>query len=331
MVEVKFGLELVPISPISKLVELAVMAEQMGLDTVWVTDHFNNRNVYITLTAIALKTNRILLGPGVTNPYVINPLWTASAIASLDEISNGRAILGIGAGDKATLEKMSIKWEKPLTAVKESVIVIRKLLRGEGVTLEGKFLKLKNVRLNYKPLREVPIYIGAQAPKMLKLAATLGDGILINASNPKDYEYAIKIIKEAAKEKISRLDIVAYTCFSIDRDKAKAREAVIPIVAFIVAGSSKAVLERHGISLEKVSIISNALSKGDFKTAFANVTDEMLEAFSIYGTPSECIEALDKLIKQGVTHIVFGSPLGKKKKDALKLIAEEVIPHFKKS
>jgi len=329
MARVKFGLELVPMSPIDKIVDLSVLAEQGGLDTVWITDHYNNRNVYITLTAIALKTSRIHLGPGVTNPYIANPAWTAAAIASLDEISGGRAILGIGAGDKATLEKLSVEWKKPLTAIRESVTVIRMLLKGESVTFDGTLFKLKDARLNFKPPHDVPIYIGAQAPKMLKLAATIGDGILINASNPKDYEYAMNIIKEAAAEKLSKLDIVAYTCFSVDHDREVAKGAAIPIVAFIAAGSPDAVLERHGIEKEGVEKIREALGKGDFGTAFKSVTDDMLKAFSIYGTPEECVEELSKLIKLGVTHIVFGSPLGKKKKDALKLISEEVIQHFK--
>lgn len=325
----RFGLELVPSTPISELVDLATVAEQLGLDTVWITDHYNNRNVYVTLSSIALRTNRVLLGPGVTNPYVVNPAWTASAIASLDEISGGRALLGIGAGDKATLEKLSIEWRTPLKAIEESVTVIRKLLRGEIVDFNGEFIKVKGAKLNYKPLHEIPIYIGAQAPRMLKLAASIGDGVLINASNPKDYEQAIEIIKEAAGDRFSKLDVVAYTCFSIDKDRNEARKAALPIVAFIVAGAPRNALERHGISLEKAQAIASAINRGDFKTAFSNVTEEMLQAFSIYGTPNECADSLNKLIKLGVTQIVFGSPIGKKRKEALKTIAEEVIPLFK--
>ena len=326
---VKFGLEFVPQTSIYKIVEWSVIAEKGGLDTVWITDHFYNRNTYITLTAIALKTERIQLGPGVTNPYVVNPVWTASAIASLDEISRGRAILGIGAGDKVTLEKLSIPQKSPLSAIRESVETIKKLLAGENVTLDGKFLKLKGVGLAFKPGRVVPIYIGAQGPKMLKLASKIGDGILINASNPRDFEYAFDIIREAAGERLERLDVVAYTCFSVAEDREKAKKKALPIVAFIVAGSPEKVLERHGIDKEKAGKIKEALGKGDFKTAFENVTDDMVEAFSIYGTPEDCVKAIKKLVEKGVTHVVFGSPLGAKKKGALKLICEHVVPAFK--
>jgi len=88
-------------------------------------------------------------------------------------------------------------------------------------------------------------------------------------------------------------------------------------------------LERHGIDKEKAGKIKEALGKGDFKTAFENVTDDMVEAFSIYGTPEDCVKAIKKLVEKGVTHVVFGSPLGAKKKGALKLICEHVVPAFK--
>jgi len=325
----KFGLELVPQTPIKKIVDLTLLAEQGGLNTVWITDHFYNRNTYVTLTAIALKTERILLGPGVTNPYVVNPVWTASAIASLDEVSGGRAMLGIGAGDRVTLEKLAIEQKKPLSAIKESVETIRKLLRGERVTLDGKFLKISDVGLNFKSEREIPIYIGAQGPKMLRLASKIGDGILINASNPKDFEYAMSIIREAAGDRIDKLDVVAYTCFSIGENREEAKKKAIPIVAFIVAGSPSKVLERHGICLSSANKIKEALAKGDFKGAMSNVSDDMVDAFAIYGTPEDCVRAIKKLSDVGVTHVVFGSPLGVKKKLALKLISESVIPSFK--
>ncbi len=327
--ELRFGIELVPSSHISELVNLSVHAENLGFNYVWITDHFNNRNVYVTLTSIALNTKKIMLGPGVTNPYVINPVWTASAIASLDEVSSGRAVLGIGAGDRATLEKISIVWRKPLTTIRESVEIIRRLLKGEIVTYNGEVFNISGAALSYKPVHDIDIYIGAQAPKMLQLAATLGDGILINASSPKDYEYAMNIIREGAGDRIRKIDIVAYTSFSIDRDRAIARRTVRPIVAFIVAGTPEEVLKRHGVDVERAKSIGENISKGRFKDAFSIVTDDMIDAFSISGTPSDCIEILDKLVKLGVTQIVFGSPIGKDRKSALELIASEVIPHFK--
>ncbi|ENN95580.1 methylenetetrahydromethanopterin reductase [Methanocaldococcus villosus KIN24-T80] len=329
----KFGIEFVPNEPIQKLCYYVKLAEDNGFEFCWITDHYNNRNVYMTLTAIAMNTNKINLGPGVTNPYVRNPAITASAIATLDEISGGRAVLGIGPGDKATFDSLGIEWIKPVTTLKETVEVIRKLLAGERVSFEGKVVKLAGAALNVKPIKKnVPIYIGAQGPKMLETAGAIADGVLINASNPKDFEAAIPLIKkgaEAAGRKLEDVDVAAYACMSVDKKSEKAKQAAVPVVAFIAAGSPEVVLDRHGIDKEKVNKIREALKKGNFPEAFGLVDDNMLEAFSIYGTPDEVVDKCKELVKMGVTQIVAGSPIGPDKEKAIKLIGKQVIPALK--
>ncbi len=110
----KFGIEFVPADPALKIAYYAKLSEQQGFDYVWITDHYNNRDVYSTLTVLALNTNSIKIGSGVTNSYTRNPAITASSIASIAEISGGRAVLGLGPGDKATFDAMGIAWEKLL-------------------------------------------------------------------------------------------------------------------------------------------------------------------------------------------------------------------------
>jgi len=329
---VKFGIEFVPDTHPQKIVKYSTLAEQGGFDYIWVTDHYCNRNPYIVLTAIAFATQKISLGTGVTNPYVVNPAWTASAVASLDEVSGGRAVLGLGAGDKVTLASLGIAFLKPLSAIKESTEVIRKLWRGEVVKYEGKVVKLNGANLRYKPTREIPVYIGAQGPRMLKLAGKIGDGVLINASHPRDFEFAIKQIKigaEEAKRDLATIDVTAYTSFSVDYDTEKAKTKAAPIVAFIVAGCPPEVLGKHDIPVEDASKIGKALGDGKFGDAFGAVTDQMVDAFSIYGTPKDCINKIRGLVKIGVTQIVVGSPIGPKKKNSIGIIAKEIIPEFK--
>ncbi len=331
MSELSFGIEFLPAKNIEKLVEYAKLSEEVKIDYVWVTDHYNNRNVYATLTAMAYATNSIKLGTGVTNPYVINPCWTASAITTIDEVSKGRAVLGIGAGDKITLESIGIEWKEPLTTINEAVRIMKKLLNGERVTFKGKIYNIKNAKLSYKPIRKIPIYIGAQGPKMLALAGSLADGVLINASHPIDFENAIKYIKESLEkreEKIDFFDIVAYTSLSIDENEEKAKEAAKIVVAFIVGGSPQAILERHGINISKALEISNAISKGDFGKAISLVDEKMLNEFAIVGTPEQAIERINELKKIGVTQIVAGSPIGPEMKKSIKLYGE-IIKAFK--
>ncbi|KXB02058.1 methylene-tetrahydromethanopterin reductase [candidate division MSBL1 archaeon SCGC-AAA261D19] len=326
-----FGVEFVPEDPIDDIVEEVKVAEDSGFDYVWITDHYNNRNVYVTLSRLAVETEKIKLGPGVTNVYTIHPAETASSIATIDELSGGRATLGIGPGDKTTLNALGLEWDKPLTRTREGVEIIRDLLAGEKVTFEGEKFKLHGARLNFKPKSEIPIYIGAQGPKMLKMGGEFGDGVLINASHPADFDFAVdqvnKGIKKAGKKK-SDVEVTAYTSFSVAEERKAAKKAAMPVVAFIVAGVPDVVLERHGISKEDAKKVKKPLGEGDFGTAFGSVTGDMIDAFSVYGTPEECIERIKGLSKVGVSQIVTGSPIGPDKEKAIELIGEEIIPEI---
>ena len=227
---VKFGIEFVPSEPYWKTTFYAIQAEKRGFDYLWITDHFNNRNVYVTLTAAALHTERIKLGPGVTNPYLINPVITAQAIASLDELAPSRVILGIGAGDKTTLKSTGMEMHRPLTAVKECVEIVRRMISEKSVTFEGNVFKTSDAKFFFKPRTEIPVYVGAQGPKMLELAGRIGDGVLINAGQPKDEDYAVERARkgiEQAGKRLTDVDIAAYTSFSVHEDLKKAAQAAV--------------------------------------------------------------------------------------------------------
>lgn len=318
-----FGIEFVPDESVLKIGYMAKLAEDAGFQNIWITDHYNNRDVWSTLAVLSMMTNRIKLGTGVTNPYTRNVAITASSIASINELSGGRAILGIGPGDKATFDKMGIEWDKPLTRVKEAVLAIRALLAREQVNQAG----FKGAQMAFGA-GKIPIYIGAQGPKMLELAGGIADGVLINASHPDDFKFAVPMIREGARiagRKPEDVQICAYASFSADKDQAKAVNASKIVVAFIVAGSPQNVLERHKIGMDEAKAISDALAKYDFKSAMAAVTPKMTEAFSVSGTPQDCRARVDELIKTGVTQIVVGSPIGPNKESAIKLIGKQVI------
>jgi 5,10-methylenetetrahydromethanopterin reductase len=297
-----------------------------------VTDHFGNRNVYVTLAAVALYTNKITFGTGVTNPWMVNPVITAQAIATLNELAPGRVVLGMGAGDKTTLEAVGIEMGKPLAAVKEAIEMFRKLTNGEKIAFQGEVFKVAGAKLNFKPANKIPVYVGAQGPKMLEMAGKIGDGVLINASHPRDIEFAVKMANEGIKQagkSPSDVDITAYTSFSINEDPKKAVKAATPVVAFIVAGSPPPVLEKHKIDVAKADELRVALKVGDFPKALAAVTPEMIDAFSICGTPDMCIEKIAVLQKIGISQFVVGSPVGTNVKNAIDLIGSKIIPHFK--
>jgi 5,10-methylenetetrahydromethanopterin reductase len=263
---------------------------------------------------------------------MVNPVITAQAIATLDELAPGRVVLGMGAGDKTTLEAVGIDMGKPLAAVRESVEMFRKLTNGEKVAFQGEVFKAAGAKFNFKPANKIPVYIGAQGPKMLELAGKIGDGVLINASHPSDIEFAVKMANEGIKQagkSPSDVDITAYTSFSVNEDPKKAVKAATPVVAFIVAGSPPPVLEKHKIDVAKADEIRAGLKAGDFPKALAAVTPEMLDAFSICGTPDTCIEKIAVLQKIGISQFVVGSPIGTNIKNSIDLIGSKIIPHFK--
>ena len=319
----KFGIEFVPQIPLNELVDLVKLAEDVGFEYAWITDHYNNKNVYETLALIASETETIKMGPGVTNPYVRSPAISASAIATIDEISEGRATFGIGPGDKATFDALGIAWEKPVSTIKAAIADINTLLAGEktegGAALGGA-----------KAVQEhIPIYMGAQGPKMLETAGEIADGVLINASNPKDYEAAMPMIKKGieAAGGDKEFDVGAYTATSIGADSDAAKNAAKIVVAFIAAGSPAPVIERHGLPEGFNEQMGAFLAKGDFGGAIGAVTDEALDAFSVCGTPDEFIPKIEGLAEMGVTQYVAGSPVGKNVEESIKLLGD-VIASF---
>ncbi|WP_295592294.1 5,10-methylenetetrahydromethanopterin reductase [uncultured Methanobrevibacter sp.] len=319
----KFGIEFVPQIPLKELVRLVKIAEDVGFEYAWITDHYNNKNVYETLALIASETETIKMGPGVTNPYVRSPAISASAIATIDEISEGRATFGIGPGDKATFDALGIEWTKPVSTIKAAIADINTLLAGEKTEAGAALGGVKKVQ------DAIPIYMGAQGPKMLETAGEIADGVLINASNPKDYEAAMPMIKKglAAAGGDKSFDVGAYTATSIGPDSDAAKNAAKIVVAFIAAGSPPPVIERHGLPEGFNTKMGDFLAKGDFGGAIGAVTDEALDAFSVCGTPEEFIPKIEGLAEMGVTQYVAGSPVGKDVEESIKLLGE-VIASF---
>ncbi|NLU04094.1 MAG: 5,10-methylenetetrahydromethanopterin reductase, partial [Methanothermobacter sp.] len=230
----------------------------------------------------------------------------------------------IGPGDKATFDALGIEWVKPVSTIRDAIPMMRTLLAGEKTESGAQLMGVKAVQ------EKIPIYMGAQGPMMLKTAGEISDGALINASNPKDFEAAVTLIKEGAEsagKSLSDIDVAAYTCCSIDEDSAAAANAAKIVVAFIAAGSPPPVFERHGLPADTGAKFGELLGKGDFGGAIGAVDDALMEAFSVVGTPDEFIPKIEALGEMGVTQYVAGSPIGPDKEKSIKLLGE-VIASF---
>jgi len=330
---VSFGIGLLGDTPPTETAKLIALAEKLGFDYGWIADEspsYPFRDVFITLTTCALKTKKIKLGTGVCNPYSRHPSLIAFAISALYEIAGERIALGIGPGGSLSLRPIGAKlWEKPAIAVRDCIINCKKLFAGESVDFESDLFKIKNSKLPKAPIN-VPIYVGARSPLMLFITGKYADGALL--TSPLEYiEFAKERIKEGAKKAgkdISKIDIANWLPFAVSKNSEEAKELVKIDICFMVADSPSIVHEKIGLSMDEVNSIREALSKG-LNEAAKLVTDKMIDAFSIAGTPSECIEKINKFIEAGVNQIILGSPFGKTIKEGLRMAGKSILPSFK--
>ncbi|WP_254762303.1 5,10-methylenetetrahydromethanopterin reductase [Natrinema marinum] len=319
-----WAIELTPEHPPERVADLAALAEDEGFDTAFASSHYFNRDPFVVLSRMADATDDLRLGPGVVNPYETHPVKLAAQTATIDEISDGRAVFGVGAGDRSSLSNLGIERDSPLRRVLETFDLARDLWAGETVTHEGTFTA-KDASLNLEPPSDrIPVYVGAQGPHMLRMSAKHADGVLINAAHPRDLEWAAGQLEQGLAERPDEreaFESLAFASVSVAGDETEAREAARPPVAFIVGGAADPVLERHDIDPEAATAVSDALEQGNLTEAFGRVTPAMIDAFCIAGTTETVAERFEAALTH-VDGIVVGSPLGPDLEDAVERASE---------
>jgi 5,10-methylenetetrahydromethanopterin reductase len=304
------GIELTPEHPTNRTVGLGERAARAGFDTVFASHHYNNRDPFAALALLAERTGAIRLGPGVTNPYETHPVTLASRTATLDELSDGRAVFGVGPGDPSTLENLGLGERRGLRSVLESFKVARRLWAGERIDHDGAFTA-HDAGLNYD-VGEIPVYVGGEGPHMCRMAAKHANGLLFNGSHPDDLAWAAEQVERGLDERpdeYGAFDFAAYASVSIAENGDAARKAARPPVAFIAAGAPPPVIERHGLDAERAEAIGDSISAGEFSAAFDRVSEAMVEAFCMAGTP-ETVESRLRAVLEHADSIVVSSPLG---------------------
>ena len=317
---IDFGVELVPREPLWRTCITANLCDKLGFDNIWISDHFFNRNVFITLSTIVTYTSRIKLGPAVVNPYLHHPVTIAQSIATLYEVSKGRSILGIGAGDKTSLNRLCIERKKPVETVRKAIVTIKQLLEEGRATELEKEKVYCDARLDFRRSYRIPIYVGAQGPLMIKLAKELADGVLVNWSNLSKLRECVTLMEGSPDYFIKGAHLIV----SVHEDINKARKTAIPFAAYLMAGADEKVLKSFQIDEKERSMVQRLLINMDWQTLYSVARDEWIRAFSFYGTHKELEELVRNLVDMGYNHIVFGGPLGPRVYYALKKIAEIV-------
>lgn len=286
----QLGIQIIPTMPAAEVIETAVAADELGYDFCLLADEGFMSDVYVMLGAIAQQTQRIQLGP-VTNGYTRHPAVTATAIATLDDLSGGRALAMLVAGGSMVLSPMGIPRDAPLTVMRETIAILRQLWRGEEVTWQGKRYSLERARLHDGQPHAIPIWLAVRGEKMLELAGQEADGVVLMARS--DVGPALEIVAQGEAGRSSRcvrvyMDRIAYTPQLLDEASA--------LYAYVLMDSPQRMLDGLGIGAEEIQTIRNAMAAGGPAAAMPFVRPEMIQRYQIAGTPAECREAVQTLI-----------------------------------
>lgn len=281
------SVNLMPEAPIADLVELAVLAEKLGCARCWVYDEgLMTRDVYVTLTAIALATQDLPLGPGITNPFVRHPGATASAIASLDELSGGRAFLGLGAGGGLTLTPLGIDRRRPVAAVRDMIATLRALFRGETVDHGSEAFSFRGARLDYaRP--DIDIIVAGRGPKMTALGGEVADGFNLSYVHKDllgDHARTLRAAADGRDFRITYSTMIATT----DAEREEAREKL----SFRLVDSPSDVKALLGMTDDDTAAIRSALARGGVRAAAQHVDPAWVDSFVLTGTVAECATEL---------------------------------------
>lgn len=327
--EIKFGVSLPTSftntpskSEFNKILSYSLRAEKEGFDLVTIADHvFIPYEALSVLTAIAMETKKIKLGTSVIDSNRRSTAILAHITATIDKISGGRFILGIGRGvwNEATFD-FPIK--KPVSRMREIIIILRKFWTEDKVNYAGSFFNFKDASIAAKPVQKPhpPVWIAGFGPRMLEITGELGDGFITQNLSPELYERDFTKVKESAKksgrdpEKITAI-FAAPMAISSKYDSAMC----------YVERTIRGAIFRHGgppWSWAKFLGYEKPWEKPE------DVPIEVVDRCCIFGTPDDCIAKIEKFVDKSVSYFI-ALPLYPHGFEGLELFAQKVIAYFK--
>jgi len=297
---------------VREMVRYARVAEAHGFDSVWIAESRLARDAVVPVTAIATDTSRIKVGAGVINTWTRNAALIAQTWATLDELSAGRVLLGLGAWWDPLAKKVGIDRTKPLQCMREYVQVIRRLFRAEEVTFQGEFVKMDGVKLDTlhgtgEGPRNVPIYVGGTGFQMLELAGEIADGVLLNyLVSPKYNEKAWESIRAGAKKagrNPDEIDSPQLIACSMDPDADKAVKLAKSHVTMTL-GQQPHIMRASGVSEDLIASVQKEMGgwpakPGGIERAAKIVPDEIVKMLTASGTPDDCRAKINEYMAAG--------------------------------
>jgi 5,10-methylenetetrahydromethanopterin reductase len=291
------------------LAELAAAAEDAGFDDLWLPDHYNLRDCAVVLTLCATRTRSIRLGTAVVAVSLRHPAILASLFATLDEISDGRAVAGLGAGGFEVKGELAVTTPSPLSATREAVQIIRRLFAGERAALpEARVFPVTNAGLAYRR-PTIPIWIAGRGVRMLELAGEVADGVITHGLARGYLDLVDEQVTAGAKRAgRRRADCQVALMFEmhLDEDLQRARDALRPGCLVMAGGEyAEALIPRFGLDPAKVAPLRAALRAGD-PGAVRLLDDDMVDAFAVGGPSGFAVERLQAIRDAGVDAVIVG-------------------------
>ncbi|MHA1378534.1 MAG: LLM class flavin-dependent oxidoreductase [Candidatus Helarchaeota archaeon] len=343
--DLKIGTEGSFFPPFDKGISTIKNLEKTGYDSIWFADHLMSwvpKSIWTkdivgdlavyqetphfyfdaisTIAAAAWNTNKALLGTAVTETFRRHPAVLAQTFLTLDHLSKGRVVLGIGAGEGENVIPYGIKWEYPVSRLEEAITIIKLLWENnEKIDFNGRFWKLKEAVLGLKPYREEkypPIWIGAMGPKMLEITGRIGDGWLPVNLDLDSYKKGLEAIKNSAKREgrdPNEITKAFGAYLIIDEDSAECYRMVETPMSknFILIASNKT-FERYGVShpfgkefYGLLDFIPTRFNKKQMIEALNKVPTRLCEDCYLTGTPDDVISKIERYIKLGMEHLIL--------------------------
>ncbi len=300
--------------------ELVQYAEANGFEAVWQAESRLVRDAIVPMSAFAATTSKIKVASGVTNNWTRNIGLLAATFLTLDDLAPDRIICGIGAWWDPLASKVGIQRRKPLTAMRETVEVLRRLLNMEPVTFHGEFHHVDDIVLDVvygrKEPRNVPIYIGATGMKMMELTGEIADGACLNyLVNPKYNLEAIEALERGAKvsgRSIDDIDRPQLVICSVDHDRKKALNKARKMITQYL-GQQPHLMKASGVSQELLDDIHQVLTwpatDEEIESAMHLVPDDVVQMCTASGSPDEVKAKVREYIDNGATCPIL-YPLG---------------------
>ena len=289
----------------SEIVDCARLAESLGYDSVWMAEGHGG-DQFATLAAVAAQTERVALGTCISSVFVRSAPTIAMAAAVVDQISGGRFILGLGSSHKVQVEpEHGLPYAKPVTRVRETAEVVRRLLRDGRVSYQGETITIENYELWFQPLRpSLPIYFSGVFPKMIGVCGEEADGLILVFTTLDTGAMAREHIAagaERAGRDAGAVDVTSLLPAAAAENPAEAFDALRPGVAMYTGFFPRynRVAADQGFA-EEAAVIAEAWARGDHETAIRAVSDEHIDSVCIAGTPERCRERIEAYWASGI-------------------------------